>query len=135
MGQVLSCFPQNIPGDCWSDTPWFYCVDNKIMYGQQVSQSMETFDWTSIPPDLDPAAGELNAERSWRYAIIVFFCCNFMKSFHLSKRRQILSLVLPVEEEISRLTAEQINTKSVVEFGAGSGHVVLLLAFRSVGFL
>lgn len=80
-------------------------------------------EWETLPIALDPAAGEIEkgSSRVTR------------------KRQQVASLIQFVEEEIAFLRAQRkvkdkVNNDSklrIVEFGAGSGHVGLLLAFRN----
>ena len=70
-------------------------------------------DWTVVPESLDPASGELNELRASR------------------KRAQITSLIYFVELEISSyLKFRKPSELHIIEFGAGSGHLGLLIAFR-----
>lgn len=62
-------------------------------------------DWASLPPGLDPADGELDQERAKR------------------KQDQVTSLLAHALDMLADRAAA-----SVVEFGAGSGHLGLLLA-------
>ena len=70
----------------------------------------EQVDWTTVPRDLDPAAGELSPIRTSR------------------KRDQLSSLVCLVEEEIR---CRKETNPTIVDFGAGSGHLGLLIAYRN----
>lgn len=73
-------------------------------------------DWKNVPESLDPAQGELEAMRAAR------------------KRWQVEAVVraaLPVIDSLAvgRLGDEQEHMVHVVDFGAGSGHVGLLVAW------
>jgi hypothetical protein len=72
-------------------------------------------DWSSLPDCVDPAAGDLDPTRARR------------------KREQCLSLVICVEEELQRISRGRDGKLEgqVVEFGSGSGHLGILLAYRN----
>jgi hypothetical protein len=75
------------------------------------AKAAESIDWNCIPEHLNPSRGDLNAQRALR------------------KRQQVESLIHYVEDALSRRPVG--TAKEVVEFGAGSGHVCLLLAYRN----
>ena len=72
-------------------------------------------DWSVIPGSLDPAAGELDSRRASK------------------KREQISSLILSSEHEIKQRSGSNLDENKfiVCDFGAGSGHLGLLLAYRN----
>jgi hypothetical protein len=89
-----------------------YLAHDKIMSTSPAADSNEVdvFDWDTIPLSLHPEAGELNNERAVR------------------KKFQISSLLQYAYLEI----AYQLQHKTelvVVDIGAGSGHVGLVLAY------
>ena len=124
--------------DCCADTPWFHfhsptstslatsspCYrfrsdSESVANSETVTEvgtctssltTNNTLDWDTIPLDLDPAAGELNVLRTTR------------------KRDQLASLIFLIEQEIyHRAEAEP----TVIDFGAGSGHLGILIAHRN----
>ena len=120
--------------DCCADTPWFnlstttgtsatapsYFFQDTIDTSGSVPAASDPFsspassvlDWDTIPADLDPAAGELNALRTTR------------------KRDQLSSLIYLIELEIAQRTETQ---PTIIDFGAGSGHLGILIAYRNPG--
>ena len=76
------------------------------------TRDSNSFNWSGIPTALDPTSGELNNVRARR------------------KREQLESLISLVDNEINtykELRGESPST--IVEFGAGSGHLGLIIAF------
>lgn len=70
--------------------------------------------WDDIPNGLDPAAGKLDNDRAIR------------------KRYQVQSLIYYIEIELEYLRSTSNNQKfTVVDYGAGSGHLGLLVAYRN----
>lgn len=93
-----------------STTPWVSYSDGKwIITPNESHDSVDDIDWSLLPPGLDPAAGELQPDRAQR------------------KRQQIVSLIRILERDIAPL----YDHMTVVDFGAGSGHIGLLFAYRN----
>ena len=125
-GEDLLCSLLDIPIseketalDCCMDTPWFSMsmAETSPVFHFQEGDTDEidpdpqsVIDWDSLPKELDPAAGELNSLRSTR------------------KRNQISSLVHLIEQEILHRNESEVR---IVEFGAGSGHLGILVAYRN----
>ena len=81
-----------------------------------ITPTPPVIDWSHLPAALDPAAGELNIARAER------------------KRRQIENIVWVVRRVFEAYTLAQGSGNqtiqfSIVEFGAGGGHLGLVLAF------
>ena len=93
-----------------STTPWVsYCDGKWATTPNSSSNIVDDIDWSLLPTSLDPAAGELQPDRAQR------------------KRQQIMSLIHILERDIAPL----YENMTVVDFGAGSGHLGLLFAFRN----
>ena len=86
----------------------FFATEGTLDFGEVLENA--ELKWASIPDLLDPAAGELAPLRAKR------------------KRQQLASLIAVVESEIKQLGT---SNPVVVDFGAGSGHLGLLLAYRN----
>ena len=83
--------------------------------GIPINKVVTEIDWSLLPPALDPTAGELESRRA------------------IKKREQISSLVIESEKEIARRLSQKLDKDrfTVCDFGAGSGHIGLLIAFRN----
>lgn len=106
------------------DIPFFYCdVNSHLNFKTQCDvssnriNSEKNIDWDAIHHCIDPESGELDIDR-----------CN-------RKRNQISSLVNIIEREIEHLMINRPSTGerplTIVDFGAGSGHLGLLIACRN----
>eukprot|EP01041_Mallomonas_annulata_P009390 gene9390-19485_t len=69
-----------------------------------------SFDWDAVPLALDPGAGELIPLRALR------------------KRQQLSSVIHVIEQELLHCP---VTNPIVIDFGAGSGHLGLLVAYRN----
>lgn len=107
------------------DIPWFEAslaseTCNFVKEHQSVECvdiSEDYIDWSQVPASLDPAAGELSADRAIR------------------KRQQVASLIEYVEIEMKSMISEESRLNNcIVDFGSGSGHLALLVAHRNPTF-
>lgn len=117
-------------GNCWNgdylveDSPTFTLDENVMTFSESVCDRNDVrIDWENVHECLDPASGELNCDRAER------------------KRQQISCLVELVETEIFILErnlsdqclshGKKSTSVTIVDFGAGSGHLGLLIAHRN----
>jgi hypothetical protein len=108
---ILDCDMNHIFSDCTANTPWFSRPSSSIATVSSLSLPiLEEIDWGQIPEYIDPASGELEELRAKR------------------KRQQLESLVLLVEDEIRNCV---IPNPHIIDFGAGSGHLGLIIAYRN----
>jgi SAM-dependent methyltransferase len=95
--------------NCITDSHWFTLDGVHHSAEDNDSTPALIIDWKKLPSPLNPSHGELNTIRSIR------------------KRQQIESMLVRFEELLSRL--DRTDPLTVVDFGAGSGHLGLLLGY------
>jgi hypothetical protein len=110
--RILNC-PEGILQDPTANTPWFSLNEDqqKNAIADDIPQQVEEINWINIPDYLDPAVGELNELRAKR------------------KRQQLESLIFLIEKEIEFRSKEA--PLRIIDFGAGSGHLGLIVAYRN----
>ena len=113
VSSALECnfpFALNIFNNCKCDAPFFTgdgLIDEQLSFCSD--KIVHVVDWNSIPQALHPSAGELSFKRAQR------------------KKQQIESVFRIIQVEIQNMGFEKDLT--LVDFGAGSGHLGLLIAF------
>ena len=117
---------------CHDDSGWFDLngLDQSIVNLDNIHTSSDTIQWNDYPMGINPSSGELNEIRSQR------------------KCQQLEGMIKKVESEIvyfhQKTNSSNLNNNScnedvkvsngrilVFEFGCGSGHLGLLIAYRN----